>query len=201
MLAPEPQQYPATELENLVAAARRGDNVAWSALHARFDRTLRAIARSYRLSGSDVDDVSQVAWVRLYEHIDRISDPNALAGWLATTVRREAMRLLQVGVREQLTDCVETVAATASRRPLAAPPESELLAAETRVALTRALASLTGQQRQVLTLLAGRPDASYQEISRELNMPIGSIGPTRARGMARLERHPELRDRRWAVVV
>jgi len=201
MSAPATASYPATDLENLVYAARRGEDGAWSALHARFDRSMRQIARSYRLKGSDVEDVTQVAWLRLVEHIDRISDPNALGGWLATTVRREAMRLLQVGVREQLTDCVETVAAAAPRRELVAAPESELIAAETRVLLTRALASLSGQQRQVLTLLADKPDASYREISTELNMPIGSIGPTRARGMARLERHPELRDRHWAAVV
>jgi len=59
-------------------------------LIARHDRTLRRIARSYRLGPADVDDDVQVTWTRLYQHTDRLRDPNAVAGWLARTTRREA---------------------------------------------------------------------------------------------------------------
>src|SRR3954454_13002868 len=75
----------------------------WTALVARFDPTLRGIARSYRLCSADVDDVVQAAWVRLYERYDTIREPAAIGGWLATTVRREAMGLLQRKMREQPT--------------------------------------------------------------------------------------------------
>jgi RNA polymerase sigma factor (sigma-70 family) len=183
-----PQDQDDRELPALVAAARAGDLDAWPRLVARFDPMLRRIASSRRLSPADVDDVAQLTWVRLYEHLHAINDPKALAGWLATTARRESLRVLQSHVRETLTPNSElTCADTGSR------PDSQLLAAEQRVVLGRALASLPRKQRRLLTLLATDPEASYDRIARELEMPIGSIGPTRARGMARLERHPELR--------
>jgi len=182
-------QHTDHELPRLVGAARAGDDAAWTRLVERYDPMLRRVAGSYRLSPADVDDVAQLTWVRLYEHIDSISEPKAVAGWLATTARREAMRLLQSHVREQLTADCELTAADARARP-----EAELIAAEERVVLGRALATLSGQQRRLLTLLVTEPDASYDHISAKLAMPVGSIGPTRARGMARLERHPELRS-------
>lgn len=193
------KQHPGGDLESLVRAARAGDNAAWARLHDRLDRRLRRVARSYRLSPADVDDVTQLAWVRLYEHIDRIKDPGAVAGWLVTTVRREAMRVLQSRVREQLVDSGEYLAFDAPDAADGLLPEDRLIAAETRLELGRALASLPGQQRALLTLLAGAPDASYREISTQLRIPVGSIGPTRARGMARLERHPELLHHRSSL--
>jgi RNA polymerase sigma factor (sigma-70 family) len=180
----DPERDPTT----LVVAARAGDDAAWTRLIERFDRTLRSIARSYRLAPPEVDDVTQVAWMRLYEHVDRLSDPSAVGAWLATTVRREAMRVLQSHVREQLTDDPELTDAVEPQLP-----EAELLASEARLVLGRALRSLPDPQRGILTMLLTEPDASYGEISAALRIPAGSIGPTRARGMARLGRHTELR--------
>jgi RNA polymerase sigma factor (sigma-70 family) len=188
MQRPAPKHAPERDATTLIGAARAGDDAAWTRLVERFDRTLRSIARSYRLAPPEVDDVTQVAWMRLYEHIDRLSDPGAVGAWLATTVRREAMRVLQSHVREQLTDDVEL---TDGVEP--GLPETELLASEARHVLDRALASLPDPQRGLLTMLLTEPDASYGEISAALRIPAGSIGPTRARGMARLERHTELR--------
>jgi RNA polymerase sigma factor (sigma-70 family) len=188
MQRPVPRQDPAYDPTTLIGAARAGDNAAWTWLIERFDRMLRAIARSYRLAPAEVDDVTQVAWMRLYEHIDRLSDPSAVGGWLATTVRREAMRTLQTHVREQLTDSFDLTDGVEPEGP-----EAELLASETRLVLGRALASLPAPQRELLTMLLTEPDATYEEISAALRIPAGSIGPTRARGMARLERHTELR--------
>lgn len=182
------KQVPECDSTTLIDAARAGDNAAWTGLIDRFDRTLRSIARSYRLAPAEVDDVTQVAWIRLYEHIDRLSDPRAVGAWLATTVRRESMRALQSHVREQPTDSVELTDAVEPQLP-----ETELLASEARVVLGRALASLPATQRELLTMILNEPDASYGQISAALSIPAGSIGPTRARGMARLERHTELR--------
>lgn len=171
----------------LVHAARTGDNDAWMHLIARYDRALRTIARSYRLQPSDVDDVVQMTWMRLHQHIDRLRDPAAVAGWLATTTRREAMRVLQNHVREQLSDDPQLGDVADSDRPDAA-----LLAAEDRVILQRAIAVLPGRQRKLMTLLAAQPDVNYQHISATLQMPRGSIGPTRARGLVRLRRDQDL---------
>ena len=178
-----------TELQALVAAARRGDNVAWTQLTDRFDRMLRSVARSYRLSSQDTEDAVQATWVKLYEHIDRIRDASAIAGWLATTVRRESLRLLQRHVREHLTDDPELCCT--SFEP---GPDAPLLRSEQSVVLTRALATLPDRQRRLLTLIATEPAAKYEQISATLDMPVGSIGPIRARGLARLQRHDELRE-------
>jgi RNA polymerase sigma factor (sigma-70 family) len=189
------KQDPKCDATTLIRAARAGDDAAWTRLIELFDRRLRAIARSFRLAPAEVDDVTQVAWMRLYEHVDRLSDPGAVGGWLATTVRREAMRVLQSRLREQLTDSLDLTDDAVEPRG----PEAELLASEARRVLGRALASLPAPQRRLLTMLLTEPDASYEQISAALRIPAGSIGPTRARGMARLRCHTELRRHHAAV--
>ncbi|HEX8159316.1 MAG TPA: sigma-70 family RNA polymerase sigma factor [Solirubrobacteraceae bacterium] len=175
-------------LSDLVTAARAGDNAAWARLIDRFDSTLRSIARSYRLQPSDIDEVVQMTWARLYEHIDRLRQPNAIAGWLATTARRHAMAILQIPTREHLTDNPQS-------DDLADPedPQTSLLRAERYAALADAMDALPEHQRRLMVVLLANPMLDYQQISALLHVPIGSIGPTRARSLTRLSRHPRLR--------
>jgi RNA polymerase sigma factor (sigma-70 family) len=175
------------ELDQLVAAARRGDELAWSQLVDRFDRQLRLVAATYRLTDHDVDDAVQATWVKLHEHIDRIRHASAVAGWLVTTVRRESKRLLQSRTREHLT-CQPDLGE--DRR---GGPQAQLLSTERRVVLNRALSTLPARQRQLMTLMVIEPAANYEQISNALDIPIGSIGPIRQRSLARLQRHVELR--------
>jgi RNA polymerase sigma factor (sigma-70 family) len=176
------------ELASLMEAVRANDNNAWADLMRRFERMMRAVARSYRLNEADVDDVLQTVWLRLHEHIDRLRNPNAVAGWLATTTRRESLRLLQRRTREQLTDDAELLEAVDLDRP-----DAKLLAAERNDVLQRALETLPVHQRRLMVLLVTAP-VDYRQISAKLDMPIGSIGPTRARSLTRLGRHRELRE-------
>lgn len=180
---------PERELVSLVDAARAGDAAAWTQLVERFTPTLRRIARSYRLQPSDVDDVVQSTWLRLFAHIEQLRDPKAVAGWLATTTRREAMRVLQGPVREHLTDDPDLGAC-----PEHEGPETQLIAADQRAVLARALATLPDRHRRIMALLAAQPNPDYRHISATLSIPIGSIGPIRSRSFARLQRHPELRS-------
>jgi RNA polymerase sigma factor (sigma-70 family) len=172
----------------LVLAARRGDHAAWTRLVERFDPMLRNIARSYRLNAADVDDCTQATWTLLYSHIGSIREPAAVAGWLATTVRRQALRILQTHTREQLTDNPDFGQAAADT------PETMIIEAERHELFVRALASLPARQRRLVTLLASQPALDYQQLGEILEMPMGSIGPTRARGLARLERDAGLRS-------
>ena len=183
------QQLNAAELETLVHAARQGDDAAWTRLVAHFDRLLRSIAVSYRLASADVDDVVQITWTHLFEHIDRIREPAAVAAWLVTTTRRESMRVLQKHVREHLSADPELGEGAAH-----ATPDAVVFAAETRAVLGRAVAALPGRQRDLMTILAVQPDTDYRRISAALKMPVGSIGPTRARGLTGLSRDSELRN-------
>ena len=177
------------ELAKLVRAAAAGDNAAWSRLVERFDPWLRNVARAYRLRPVDVDDVVQETWLRLFKHIARVREPAALASWLATTVRRESLRVLQAPVREELSDD-----RALGECPDTRTPETELLAAERSEVLRRALATFPERHRQLMTLLMCDEGCEYTRISGTLGVPRGSIGPIRARCIARLARDPELRE-------
>ena len=168
----------------LVCAARSGDHAAWTSLVRRFDRMLRAIARSYRLTPVDVDDVVQTTWLNMLEHIHDVREPAAIAGWLATATRRQAMRVAQTPTRERLSDDPQL-----GDRALIDGPEEILLAAERREALATALATLPQRHRRLMTVFATQSAVDYSDISELLSMPVGSIGPIRARSLARLARN------------
>jgi RNA polymerase sigma factor (sigma-70 family) len=167
-------------------AVSAGDENAWTRLVKRFEPDLRNIARTYRLAPTDIDDVMQATWLRLFKHVTKLREPNAVAGWLATTTRRECLRKLQTPMREHLTDDPRL-----GDRADFVEPADELLAAERRAVVTRVLETLPERQRRLMLLLF-TPDASYQSISRTLGMPLGSIGPIRARSLARLEHNADL---------
>jgi RNA polymerase sigma factor (sigma-70 family) len=179
----------ADDLVELVLRARAGDNSAWALLVKRFRGLLASIARSYRLANSDVEDVVQTTWVRLYESIDRLRQPESLPGWLTTTARRESLRLLRMSTRETLT---EEMAFLPDRSGHLPGPGEELLQSEEHAVLWSAVEQLPPTHRRLLTTLMTAPSPAYADVARELDMPVGSIGPTRARGIDRLRRNPEI---------
>ena len=178
----------AGDLNALVRDLQRGDEDAWARAVRRFEPGLRRIARSYGLAAADVDDVLQACWLRLHRNVARLRQPEALPGWLATTMRRESLRLLQRPVTEIPTD-------DPLLGELEGPDglESTLAASERRDALARALRTLPPQHRRLMVLLATDATSDYATISRVLAMPRGSIGPVRARCIARLAQDPALR--------
>lgn len=175
-------------LVELVKSARAGDERAWSQLVQRLEPRLRATLRTYRLPSADVEDVLQTTWMLLYRHIERIREPAAVAAWLITTVRREALAFIASRTHEWLTDDPELGVVEDCT------PESKVLDAERRDAFVRALSTLPSRQRRVVTMLAVRPSVEYVQLASLLAMPAGSIGPTRARGLARLAQDPDLRS-------
>jgi RNA polymerase sigma factor (sigma-70 family) len=168
-------------LSTLVRAAAARDDRAWEALYARFTPTLRAAARGFRLCPSDVDDVVQQTWFAALRHIGTIEKPDAFCSWLLVTARREALRTLQRRVREVVVDELPENAV-----PQAASPERDLLDEERRDAVHAAVRRLKGRKHLVLDALLRTPDASYVDLAQRLRMPIGSIGPTRERGIEHL---------------
>jgi RNA polymerase sigma factor (sigma-70 family) len=180
------------EITELVTRARTGSHEAWTALVEHFQPLVRAVARGYRLADTDVDDVGQNVWLLLVEHVDRIREPKALPAWLITTARRESLRLIRQQRRATPVD------------PFVDGPEAEtvtdddvdarLLRVEEAQVLRQGLDELPPIQRSLLVLLTSEGEPSYREISEVLTMPIGSIGPTRARGLARLRSTPVVRE-------
>jgi RNA polymerase sigma factor (sigma-70 family) len=175
------------ELSCLARGAASGDESAWNELVRRLDGVLRGVARRYRLASADVDDVVQTTWLRAVDHVGRLQDPGAIAGWLVVTTRREAMRTLQRGVREVLTDDVAAI-----DDPDPASPDVLAIARERQAALHGAVDRLSGRQRVLLASMLASPAPTYEQISTRLDMPVGSIGPTRDRALARLREDPDL---------
>jgi len=177
---------------DLVAQARNGCDRAWTTLVERFLPVIRAVARGYQLGDNDIEDVGQTVWVQLLEHVDRIREPRALPGWLITTTRRESLRLIRQQRRTVLVDPLAPVyeIETAADDGV----DADLLRVEEARVLLAGLAALPHVQRTLLRLLSDEPTMSYREISAVLTMPVGSIGPTRARGLARLRATPAVRD-------
>ena len=176
------------ELVAIVRAAGAGDADAWTRLVERFDGSLRHIARSYRLAPADVDDVVQGAWLELLTAIGQIREPAAIGGWLATVTRRNALRARRRPARELLTDDPEL-----GDRDDGHGPEERALAAEREAILAGAIAALPERPRLLVTVLLTEPELDYRQVGERLSMPVGSIGPSRTRALARLARDARLR--------
>jgi RNA polymerase sigma factor (sigma-70 family) len=174
-------------LHELVDRAREGDQVAWDEIVTRFSGLVWATARAHRLSGPQAADVAQYAWLRLVENLDRIEDPQRLGAWLATTTRRECLRMIAAARRESPTD-EEWMWDVPSDEA----PDAELLARERDRALWAALRSIDERCQALLRMVSSPDPPSYEEIGAALDMPIGAIGPTRARCLDKLRRTLEL---------
>jgi RNA polymerase sigma factor (sigma-70 family) len=149
---------------------------------------MRSIARSFRLNDADCSDVVQTVWLRLAENLDLVREGDRVAGWLATTTRRESLR---VSRRREVPS--EPWAFEAEDG--AASPEQVLVDQDEVEQARRALRRLPLRDQRLLTALMRTPSPAYTEVAAELGMPVGSIGPTRARALARLRRqleHPYL---------
>jgi RNA polymerase sigma factor (sigma-70 family) len=171
-----------SEAANLVVLAAAGDQQAWSRLVDHYARLVWAVTRSFRLTDSDASDVSQVVWLRLLEHIDRV-DPVRVGAWLVVTTRRECLRVLAFRKRVLLTYEPDDFEAAAAGAP---ELDAGMLADERAVDVRRALQSLPDRWQQLLGMLMADPPAPYAEISQKLGLPIGSIGPIRGRCLQKL---------------
>ena len=168
----------------LVAAAEQGDEGAWGEIVDRYTPLVVTVGRSCRVSPGDLQDVVQTVWLRLVEHLCDLRDPRALPRWLITTARREALRSAIVSTHERPTDPQDQVWAVRLR--VEDDLDAELVRSERHAALLEWLTMLSARQQQLLTVLAEDPPVPYAEISRRTGIPVGAIGPTRARALARL---------------
>ena len=175
---------------DLVLRARKGDSDAWDALVERFAPLIWSICGRYSLGRTDANDVGQCVWLRLVDHLETIHDPAALPGWLATTTQRECIRALRAARNQQplwheldIENIPDEQIGTA---------EHELLRAERHAALREAFYRLPPPYQRLITLLLEDPPVPYAEISARLGIPVGSIGPTRARCVEKLRRDPAI---------
>lgn len=168
---------------DLVRRAAAGDRSAWAALVDQYSRLIWAMTRDFRLAESDAADVVQSTWLRLLEHITRIEYPERIASWLATTARHECLRHLAASKRVVLVDDDNGLEASWAHQP---EVDERLLADERAQAVRDAMSRLPQRSQRLMELLMADPPVSYLEISDQLGLPVGSIGPTRGRCLERL---------------
>ncbi len=172
-------------LTNLVRCAAEGDSDAWNQLVERFAGMVWAVARSYRLNASDAADVSQTTWLRLVQHLDRIEQPERVGAWLAITARHEALRVARQASRQLPVGdhiIIDLVAEDGVSN------DDALLANERARELWALVMRLPARCQLILRLLTADPPLSYRDLGEALDMPIGSIGPTRARCLEHLRK-------------
>lgn len=167
----------------LVRRATEGDRSAWERLVDQYARLIWAITRDFKLAESDAADVFQATWLRLLEHIDRLEQPARVGSWLAATTRNECLRSMAARKRVMLVQDDATLKDGVTGEP---EVDERLLAEESAQAVRDALSCLPGKWRRLVELLMADPPASYAEISDQLDLPVGSIGPTRGRCLERL---------------
>jgi RNA polymerase sigma factor (sigma-70 family) len=187
----------------LVERCLNGDAAAWQELVMRYANLVHSVPVRYGLSPMEVDDVGQEVFLILAQSLHQIDDPERLPGWLTTTARRVTWRIMQKRRREQPAENAESddpFAAVAEQlsdqNPLAhifgstPPTMQELLDGwSQQEAVQKGMSQLEGRCQQLIILLFLDPDEpSYDEISQRLDMPVGSIGPTRNRCLHRLRR-------------
>jgi RNA polymerase sigma factor (sigma-70 family) len=178
---------PQRETADLLLAAAAGESAAWDELVERYARLVWAVARGFALSAADAADVSQTTWLRLVEHLDKLREPEHLGGWLATTARHACLRVLRRNGRE-----VVGFDADLDFEAAEPTPEAVVLDTERDRLLWQSLGEISQRCQVLLRALASAPPPSYQDISAALGMPVGSIGPTRARCLDHLKRRVEL---------
>jgi RNA polymerase sigma factor (sigma-70 family) len=171
----------------LVRAAAAGDARAWEQLVDRFAGLVWSICRMHRLTDDEAADVAQLTWLRLLQNLERIRDPRRLAGWLATTCRREC--------RAQLRRSRSSVAVEAEQMDRllggGAPADEPVLTAVQYAALWQAFQRLSEWCQRVLRALIVDADdgpPSYRLVAAQLQTSAGSLGPTRARCLSQLRK-------------
>jgi RNA polymerase sigma factor (sigma-70 family) len=176
-----PSTAPVTGNDELLQSAGGGDERAWTEIVQRYRGLVNAVVRSYRLQDADAHDAEQRTWLRLVEHRHAVRDPQRLGGWLATTASRECLRILRES-RAVVTDELDAV--PDPHRTV----EDQVVDADTVSRLWTIVAALPPRGRTIMMELFAEEPRPYAEVARDTGIPIGSLGPSRARLIDRVRR-------------
>lgn len=171
------------DARTLIERCLEGDAAAWRSFVERYTRLVWSIVRQHRLPDADAEDVHQAVFTTAVTHLQRLRDAEQAAAWLATTTRRECWRVQRRQSARRMAG-EDAAAGLAGDEPR---PEEDRISIEERQIVREGLEELGGRCRELLEALFSSPgDPSYPQISARLGMPVGSIGPTRARCLRRL---------------
>lgn len=179
-ITPRSNRYVNRDDAKLIANCLDGDQSAWNELVERYGRLVYSIPRRYGLDDAASEDVFQGVFVTLFRSLDSLRDPQRLSAWLITCAHRESWRVGKKTNRHaHLNEAIVDVGS---------PGDDEIERWEHQHIVRRALRTLGGPCEKLLTALFmcdGQPN--YQTIASQLDMPVGSIGPTRARCFTKLK--------------
>ncbi|MFD1532629.1 sigma-70 family RNA polymerase sigma factor [Pseudonocardia aurantiaca] len=182
---------------HLLRLAGHGDEAALRAIVDRFDGLVWSVVRGFRLGDAQAADAVQTTWLRLVENLGTIRTPERLPGWLRTTAQRASIDAIRTTRRETQLDPDGTDLGAPENRAANRhdnEPEASAVRKERVAMVRRAVQELSERHQELLGLLVASPPMSYEEIGARLSMPVGSIGPTRARLLARLRTALEAAD-------
>ncbi len=171
-----------TALTNQAAA---GDQAAWNEIVRRFESLVWSVTYGFRLPQAAREDVFQLTWLRLLDNIERIDTPERLAGWLATTARRECLAIVRSTARVTPVEDFDDLFVEDSS-------DTRLLSDERLQAVHRGIRELGERCQLLLGLLAHDPPVEYVDIAEILGIALGSVGPTRQRCIDRLRSRPSV---------
>ena len=169
-------------MASLMRAARQGDEDALGQIVTELSPLLWQVARSAGLGPGDSEDVLQTVWLRLVAHLEEIHSATALTAWLVTTTKREAWRVRAAGRRQVPAD-QESFAELPDEGP---GSEEQVIVHDQQRALWAAIGRLSARCQELLRIVAFAPRPDYAAVAAALGMPVGSIGPTRGRCLAKL---------------
>jgi RNA polymerase sigma factor (sigma-70 family) len=172
--------------EELVFACRSGDDSAWDVLVERYERLVYTIPSRYGLTPTEIDDVFQSVWLSLLKNLDKLREPDRVSAWLVTTARRECWERRR-GADYERTVTTDFDTLLLDREGNELPPEEVVVTYRQYQTLQQGMENLGDRCRRLLQLLYYDTSVpSYADVAETLDMPIGSIGPMRARCLKKL---------------
>ena len=182
---------------SLVARCRAGDGTAWEVLVGRYQRLVYTVVRRAGLDEQAAADVFQTVFLRLLQQLPRITEPGRVQAWIVTTAKREAwlqrtrdQRMVSMTVSEADGSFADEGEAWAVADETPGPDEA-MARWQQVMQVQLALQRLDDRCRRLLQTLFGAEEIGYEEVARRLGVPVGSIGPTRARCLAKLRQSIE----------
>lgn len=178
----------------LISACKTGEEAAWDALVDRYERLVYTIPARYGLTPAEVSDVFQSVWLALLKNLENLRQPDRVAAWLVTTTRRECWERRR-GVNYERVITAELDGQLVKQKSDEPSPDEIVATYERHEALRQAMDRLDDRCGRLLNLLYFDPDIpSYADVAETLSMPIGSIGPLRARCLKKLRKILEKSD-------
>jgi RNA polymerase sigma factor (sigma-70 family) len=172
----------ASRAADLFRAFRAGDEAKMGDLVALLTPLLWHTARAQRLDAQAAEDVVQMSWLALVRSAESIVEPQAVMQWLIVTVRREAWRMVKKSDRVEPREFEADDLVTSSGDL----PEEQVIRDQGDSRLWQHIGQLSERCRALLRVVAFADRPDYASVAEALGMPVGSIGPTRGRCLAKL---------------